>query len=136
MERLTRRSENGTAIYNTPSGDPVKWENNRHEVLRKLAEYEDLEEQRKLIKLPCAVGDTVYYSYTNENKESEITEMKVGCIEPFGAIRQRKGICEVWNVYAESDYTKAYFKFLDFGKTVFITKEEAEAASKELSSKE
>lgn len=60
MERLTRRSENGTAIYNTPSGDPVKWENNRHEVLRKLAEYEDLEEQRKLMKLPCAVGDTVY----------------------------------------------------------------------------
>ena len=136
MEGLTRRSENGTAIYNTPSGDPVKWENNRHEVLRKLAEYEDLEEQRKLIKLPCAVGDTVYYSYTNENKESEITEMKVGCIEPFGAIRQRKGICEVWNVYAEADYTKAYFKFLDFGKTVFITKKEAEAASKELSSKE
>lgn len=45
MERLTRRSENGTAIYNTPSGDPVKWENNRHEVLRKLAEYDDLEEQ-------------------------------------------------------------------------------------------
>lgn len=72
----------------------------------------------------------MYYSYTNENKESEITEMKVGCIEPFGAIRQRKGICEVWNVYAESDYTKAYFKFLDFGKTVFITKEEAEATSK------
>lgn len=136
MERLTRRSENGTAIYNTPSGDPVKWENNRREVLRKLAEYEDLEEQRKLIKLPCAVGDTVYYSYTNENKESEITEMKVGCIEPFGAIRQRKGICEVWNVYAEADYTKAYFKFLDFGKTVFITKEEAESTSKELSSKE
>lgn len=136
MERLTRRSENGTAIYNTPSGDPMKWENNRHEVLRKLAEYEDLEEQRKLIKLPCAVGDTVYYLYTNENKESEITEMKVGCIEPFGAIRQRKGICEVWNIYVEADYTKAYFKFLDFGKTVFITKEEAEAASKELSSKE
>ena len=135
MERLTRRTENGTAIYNTPSGDPVKWENNRHEVLRKLAEYEDLEEQRKLIKLPCAVGDTVYYLYTNENKESEITEMKVGCIEPFGAIRQRKGICEVWNVYAEADYTKAYFKFFDFGKTVFLAREEDSAALKELSTK-
>lgn len=45
MERLTRRSGNGTAIYNTPSGDPIKWENNRNEVLQKLAEYEDLEEQ-------------------------------------------------------------------------------------------
>lgn len=132
MERLTRRSENGTAIYNTPSGDPVKWENNRHEVLRKLAEYEDLEEQEKLLKPPCAVGDTVYYLYTNENKESEITEMKVGCVEPFGAIRQHKGICEVWNVYAETDYTKCYFKFFDFCKTVFLTKEESEAVLKEL----
>lgn len=26
----------------------------------KLAEYEDLEDQNKLLKLPCAVGDTVY----------------------------------------------------------------------------
>lgn len=42
------------------------------------------------------------------------------------------GICEVWNVYAETDYTKAYFKFFDFGKTVFLTREEAEAALKEL----
>lgn len=28
---------------------------------RKLAEYEDLEEQGKLLKLPCAVGDAVYW---------------------------------------------------------------------------
>lgn len=26
----------------------------------KLAEYEDLEEQGKMLKLPCKVGDTVY----------------------------------------------------------------------------
>lgn len=47
MERLTRRTENGTAVYSTASGDPVKWENNRHKVLQKLAEYEDLEERGK-----------------------------------------------------------------------------------------
>lgn len=28
--------------------------------LDKLAMYEDLEEQGKLLKLPCSVGDTVY----------------------------------------------------------------------------
>ena len=60
MERLTRRSANGTGVYATPSGEPVKWENNRHNVLQKLADYEDLEEQGRLIKLPCKVGDTVY----------------------------------------------------------------------------
>ena len=30
-------------------------------VYRKLKEYEDLEEQGRLIKLPCKVGDTVYH---------------------------------------------------------------------------
>ena len=30
-------------------------------VYRKLKEYEDLEEQGRLISLPCKVGDTVYH---------------------------------------------------------------------------
>ena len=30
-------------------------------VYRKLKEYEDLEEQGRLISLPCMVGDTVYH---------------------------------------------------------------------------
>lgn len=59
MERLTRRTENGTAVYNTASGDPVKWENNRSKVLQKLAEYEDLEEQGRLLKLTAAIGDEI-----------------------------------------------------------------------------
>ena len=133
MDRLTERTTN------RHTGEVLAYRVKCHkdiESVQKLGRLEDLEEQGKLLELTCAVGDTVYCLYTNENKESEITEMKVGCIEPFGSIRQHKGICEVWNVYAEADYTKAYFKFLDFGKTVFITKEEAEASSKELSSKE
>lgn len=31
------------------------------DALKKLADYEDLEEQGRLIKLPCKVGDTVYH---------------------------------------------------------------------------
>lgn len=98
----------------------------------RLAEYEDLEEQKRLIKLPCAVGDTVYHICAFKYGETETIEMKVVCVEPFGAIRNHKGVCEIWNVYAETDYTKEYFKFFDFGKTIFLTKEEAEAALKEL----
>lgn len=60
MERLTRRNENGVEIYNTPSGDPVKWENNRHEVLQKLGEYEDLEEQGLLLRLPINPETHIY----------------------------------------------------------------------------
>ena len=44
--------------------------NELNNALEKLAEYEDLEEQGLLIKLPCKVGDTVYqimYDRTIEN---------------------------------------------------------------------
>lgn len=140
MNRLTTRNSMGVAVLKIPyqcercgeetyrfadygNGEPIK----------KLAEYEDLEGQRRLLKLPCAVGDTVYHLCTFENGESEIIEMKVGCVDPFGAIRQHRGDYEVWNVYAETDYTKGYFKFSDFGETVFLTHEEAEAALKEIS---
>lgn len=31
------------------------------DMVKKLADYEDLEEQGRLVKLPCKVGDTVYH---------------------------------------------------------------------------
>lgn len=102
------------------------------QIADRLDEYEVLEKQGKILRLPCALGDTVYHLCTLKSGDTEMIEMKVGCIEPCGAIRNHKEICEVWNVYAEADYTKGYFKFFDFGKTVFPTREEAEAALKEL----
>lgn len=132
MERLTEK------IMNKHTGEVLAYKAKYlrdGETVQKLGQLEDLEEQGRLPKVPCAVGDTVYCLYTNENKESEITEMKVGCIEPFGGIRNRKGVCEIWNVYAEADYTKEYFKFSDFGKTVFPNREEAKTALKEFSTK-
>ncbi len=132
MERLTEK------IMNKHTGEVLAYKAKYlrdGETVQKLGQLEDLEEQGKLPKVPCAVGDTVYCLYTNENKESEITEMKVGCIEPFGAIRNHKGVCEIWNVYAEADYAKEYFKFSDFEKTVFPSREEAKTALKEFSTK-
>ena len=90
MERLTRRSANGTGIYATPSGEPVKWENNRHNVLQKLADYEDAEEQGLLLRLPCKVGDTVYVVTSpfnvfddieyDENMKDEVYESYVSSV--------------------------------------------------------
>ena len=80
----------------------------------KLAEYEDLEEQGKLLKLPCAVGDTIYTIYSDEDS-SFIEEPKVVEVSTH----------RVW-------IDSAYFDYDDFGKTVFLTREEAEATLKEL----
>lgn len=82
-------------------------------VYRKLKEYEDLEEHGRLIKLPCEVGDIVY----------EIT----------GATTRGYD----WKYLT---YEKAYVhgtvfnldRLHDIGKTVFLTKSEAEAKLKEL----
>ena len=73
-------------------------------VLEKLAEYEDLEDKGLLLKLPCPIGTTVYATY-----ENKVTK---------GALIRQSSIC-----------------FLDdFGKKVFLTKEEAEQKLKEMES--
>lgn len=72
--------------------------------LFKLAEYEDLEEQGKLLKLPCNIGHLVYepYQFMGEGAwEIDVRKIK---LEDLGKI----------------------------GKTVFLTWEEAEAALKKL----
>ena len=137
MERLTRRSANGTGVYATPSGEPVKWENNRHNVLQKLADYEDLEEQGRLIKLPCKAGDTVYVVTSpfnvfddieyDENTKDEVYESYVSSTTFYQSGEQ-------YRIYAKATNHSigAYFRECDFGKTVFLTKSEAEAKLKEL----
>ena len=109
MERLTKRNSDGIV------GTELKYYNynNFQKMARKLAEYEDLEEQGRLISLPCKVEDTVY----------EIT----------GATARGYD----WKYLT---YEKAYIhktivnldRLNDIGKTVFLTKSEAEAKLKEL----
>ena len=115
MERLTRRSANGTGVYATPSGEPVKWENNLHNVLQKLADYEDLEEQGRLIKLPCKVGDTVYVIVGKNISVQKIQRATIDSEMKIEFCTKRRG-----------------FALFDIGKTVFLTKAEAEAKLKEL----
>lgn len=119
MERLTRRSANGTGIYATPSGEPVKWENNRHNVLQKLAYYEDLEEQGLLLRLPCKVGTSVYMVAQDCGGDT-LDCMRGDC----------EG-CPYLYSFVEENKFEAYMCD-DIGKTVFLTQAEAEAKLKGL----
>ena len=135
MERLTRRTENGTAVYATPNGDPVKWENNRNKVLRKLADYEDLEEQGKLLKLPLGIDSSVYACEEVYKKRGmEITEYNVTNINivskndiTFSALGF---LCIDEDEEIEEDI-ELDFELRDIGKTVFLTRQEAEKHLKE-----
>jgi hypothetical protein len=127
MERLTRRSSNGTGVYATPSGEPVKWEDNRHNVLQKLTEYEDLEEQGRLIKLSCTTKDTVWHFCRELGQilEYEVYEITI----LLNVVRYR---CIAYSAgFPKDDLDDITVHASDFGKSVFLTKSEAEARLKE-----
>ena len=101
-------------------------------VLDKLAHYEDLEEAARLVELPCALGDTIYDLCKCDDGEYRIFLMVVVDINAYGALRRVKDRePSVYNIYAESDYTYMFASFYDIGRTIFMTREEAEAALKE-----
>lgn len=103
-----------------------------YKCFNKLGEYEDLEEQGKLLKLPCKIGDVVWnndsgrpYTVTGfsfgdlnddcwieEVKEEKLKQIIVYCKNSNGSVTGCFAVSEI-------------------GKTVFLTKEEAEQALKE-----
>lgn len=114
MERLTERDSQGD-VY-------VK----QHDYVtasKKLCEYEDAEEQGLLLKLPCKVGDTVWFA---GNKFVNDYEIRRFIIDEIGidAIQVAKTI-------KGKDYWNS-FNIDDFGKTVFLTQEQAEEALKKM----
>lgn len=92
--------DNGTGLpHHLTKGNPYR------KIIGKLKEYEDLEEQGKLLKLPCAVGSLVY--------------------EPYRFLGEG-----AWEI----DVHKIRLEDLDkIGKTVFLTREEAEVALERMS---
>lgn len=94
--------------------------------LIELKSYKEAEEQGLLVRLPCKIGDMVWELCLCDDGNYKIFPMIVKTISEYGALRQVKKDITIWNIYAESDYTYMYKSFADFGKTVFLTREEAE----------
>ena len=88
------------------------------ELYRKLANYEDAEEQGLLLKLPCKVGDTVYFIYHDAVHHEEVKRF----FQCNGGTN--------WGIVLWGMYPDLYFD--QIGKTVFLTKEEAEQALKQI----
>lgn len=100
------------------------------DMVKKLADYEDLEEQGRLIKLPCKVGDTVYVNGVLGCGEVErYRVIRVDYHSTLGTGRNEFYIEAL--LCADPDSSIAFYD-KQFGKTVFLTKAEAEAKLKEL----
>ena len=113
MERLTRRELWWGSQGKTDKTINYKVDEERrcvtHEgspdflIADKLAEYEDLEEQGKLLKLPCVVGNTVYVLRIDNTAYMMNNE-------------------KIWEIFEEKFETR---HFDSIGKTVFLTRPEA-----------
>lgn len=141
MERLTERFKNGQAAV-LGCGNNCKYDykycNNYlktcptiTEIYEKLAAYEDVEEQGRLIKLPCKVGDTVWDNDCGRPCAYTITAFSFGECEEY--------ICEpvttkeaVFYYVNSSGSITGSFAESEIGKSVFLNKFEAEAKLKEL----
>lgn len=87
-----------------------------YEICKKLGEYEDLEEQNRLIKLPCRIGDTVYVKMAPYCK-THYAEAEVKDFVHFIS-------CGFCIVVTSKYFDKQNIPFSEFGKTVFLTKPE------------
>ena len=94
--------------------DYCKW---NKEALKKLKAYEDAEEQGLLVRLPCKVGDIVY----------QITRNFISTYRIRSFINYNNG-----NIFFDRECINGIyinvkgFHICDVGKTVFLTREEAE----------
>lgn len=114
-------------LETTVMNNPIKgyWEHKQvAEYLRKLKAYENLEEQDRLVKLPCKVGDVVYVKMASYCK-THYVEAEVRDFVHFISC----GFCAV---VTSKYFDKENIPFSEFGKTIFLTKEEVEAKLKEL----
>lgn len=131
MERLTKTYSDGThgAADNLPCGENSY--GYKGLLLEALGKYEDLEEQGRLLRLPCKAGDSLYkvVEYVKEPiVEMQVTEVTFENI--FGdktiSIETRYYDCN-HRIKYEDSYLSS-----DIGWRVFLTRKEAEAKLAEM----
>lgn len=102
MKRLTKWIDDGEKRQAIP--DPEIRSNGHGKCCNKLAEYEDLEEQGRLLRLPCKVGDSVYRFGYADGKAYKVQKLVIRTLANLVAIMESG----------------------EFGKSVFLSLEEAE----------
>ena len=121
MKRLTGRNRKGDLLF---MGIQV-YAGDFYEAASALEEYEDAEEEGRLVILPCGLGDTIY-------RIRPTLDGIVICRDIVGHNIERIKRDEanlIWFI-CNDGYS---FNVCEIGRTVFLTCEEAEKALKERS---
>ena len=135
MKRLTGKYENGTAYYNIVPGESTIDRlaaiedilGDEYE-LDRLCELVEADREGRCVVLPCKVGDVVYeIRYTAENiKPRKHAKKKFD--HSVSGCTWRMRACPDMCYVSEKKCTKSDFSFM--GRTVFLTRAEAEKALK------
>lgn len=142
MERLTERNPSWI--------DDELWESacepdceEVDAVYRRLKDYEDSEEQGRLVILSCKVGDTVYLVDRDENNKFKVYEGKWERVSLAQTSKDGSfNLCgeisyDIYDCFYDDGRTMKRRMYVgqehtEIGKVVFLTKPEAEARRKEL----
>lgn len=144
MERLTKISEIGNAYYPKCFEEPCCGMGEclddkcslMLDACKKLAEYEQLEEQGLLVRLPCKVGDMLWYNILGYTESYEIKAFSYGYCD--GYIEAGEEIGDEIIFYCENHTGSIIgsFPMSGIGKIVFLTREEAEKKLEEMKKNE
>lgn len=149
--RLYEKACDGRHLETTVMNNPIKeyWEHKQvAEYLRKLKEYEDLEEQGRLLKLPCKVGDTIYIiapkccdctgecDLYNKRFGRNLKWCKKYCPNGFKDIGVLETVIQRLEIRENDTYVMTDKDGLRDLGNISLTKSEAEAKLKELRKKD
>ena len=144
MERLTKISETGNAYYPKCFEEPCCGmgeclDDNCSlvtDACKKLAEYEQLEEQGLLVRLPVKIGDDIYKIPSKANYDLNVlngykANNRVYHQKVYSIVFSQRG----WFVQCDKDSIHAPNVIcldVEYGKTWFLTREEAEKKLEEM----
>lgn len=154
--RLTKKDKHGKYVSKEHLSILCNTFSSEHRlkaILNKLGEYEDAERQGLLLRLPCGIGTAVYEVENNADACSECNDFERGyCCDDYCGnenVHDEDGAAYVPNpqyadrplcqkhFYEVNEYTMSnvdeiFNRRNSFGKTVFLTRDEAEAKLKEM----
>ena len=135
MKRLTRVEEDGTILCigcaeeEECNGDCLSCQHDI-DAIQKLAEYEDAEEQGLILRLPAPLDGVESFEIADKGMWMKIPCRKGDTVYEIDGITW-KGHDWKYRSYESAFVKETVFRFemlSEIGKTVFLTKEEAEQA--------
>ena len=128
-ERLTIKAQSGLIHLVDDS------ENGVNQAIKNLYEYETAEKDGRLVVLPCKIGSAVYlicHRYTECSKYGEsFEEYSCSGCEEWDCDSRKEYYIHI-NQSVSLEWIVRNMRMGNFGKTVFLTKKDAEKALKEM----